>query len=140
MGMHTTILGILALATAIGCFMLRQWRLGIGMLFIAVTLGISFLVTIKTLPVDVIGPVLVLVFAVGCAMVVNTALRARVPAVAVCMGCKKGDRLVPIIYGEPRLSVKAASKLGKVKLGGEERRPGDPKWYCKRCDKEVEQP
>ncbi len=137
MGMHTTILGVLALATAISCFILKQWRLGTGMSLMAATLGLSFLVTIKTLPVDLIGSALVLAFAVGCAMVVNTALKARAPAVEICMRCKKGDRLIPIVHKEPTIMLKLASWVGKIRLGEESGTGGNSKWFCKRCGENI---
>ena len=137
MGMHTTILGVIALATAVSCFLLKQWRLGIGLLLIGVSLCISFLIMIKSLPVDTIGVAVTLGFAIGCAMIVNTAIKAGAPAVAVCEKCKKGDRLVPIVYGYPRLSIRLASGLGRVKLGGCMPSRDNPKWFCKRCSIDI---
>lgn len=68
--MHNAFLGTVALIASIYCFFTKKAVAGIGFLLLAVVLDFSFLVTITGLPVDIIGPVLVILFAVGCLLIV----------------------------------------------------------------------
>jgi len=68
--MHTTILGVISLLSAIFCFAAKKALAGFGFLLVALALGFSFLIAIKSLEVDLIGPALTVVFAVGCVMIV----------------------------------------------------------------------
>ncbi|MBI4743911.1 MAG: hypothetical protein HY776_03700 [Actinobacteria bacterium] len=67
--MHDTVLGIIALVFAALLFINKKRYAGLGFLVIALVLGFSFFIYIKTLPVDAIGVILTLFFAFGCFMV-----------------------------------------------------------------------
>lgn len=67
--MHNTILGIIALVSSVFCFVSKKTIAGVGFFVIALVLGFSFLILIKTLPVDIIGVTLTLLFAFGCFMI-----------------------------------------------------------------------
>jgi urea transporter len=62
---------MISLASAIFCFIEKKAIAGFGFLLIALALGFSFLIAIKSLEVDLIGPTLTIVFAVGCVMIVD---------------------------------------------------------------------
>ena len=54
------------------------------------------------------------------------------------MYCPKcHGELIPIIYGMPTHETFLKYEKGEVKLGGCEIIPGNPKYYCKTCDKEY---
>lgn len=54
-----------------------------------------------------------------------------------CPICKKKNQVIPIIYGLPNKRLLNASKKEKVRLGGCTITACDPKWYCKRDEKEF---
>lgn len=68
--MHNTILGIIAIVSAIYCFITRKSAAGLGFLLLALALGFSFLILIRSLPVDIIGITLTVLFAAGCAAII----------------------------------------------------------------------
>lgn len=77
MGMHTTILGAIALVAAVVLLVMQRYLAAAGLLLVGLTLGFSFLILIKSLPVDFIGVGLTILFAAGCALLL---LALRRPA------------------------------------------------------------
>lgn len=68
--MHTTILGVISLLSGIFYFAAKKALAGFGFLLVALALGFSFLITVKNLQVDLVGPALTVMFAVGCFMII----------------------------------------------------------------------
>lgn len=75
--MHNTILGMIALLGAIYCFITRKATAGLGLLLVALALGFSFLILIKSLPVDIIGVGLTILFAAGCILIIYELRRSK---------------------------------------------------------------